>query len=196
MKRIIEATEHSDPIMSALVIVAVCTGLRRSELLGLRWQDVDIKRGVLNVSRAVKTTSEGVKTGDTKTHSQRLLRLDSATMAILGTHRANMERITRTPVENSAHIFTWDPAGNPTNPTTASARFMRICRRLGIQSRFHDLRHAAATGMLADGVDIATVAHRLGHANSRITIAVYAHSLVASDELAASVISKKLLRLT
>jgi integrase len=55
--------------MSALVIVAVCTALRRSELLGLRWQDVDTVRGVLNVSRAVKTTSKGVKTGDIKYYS-------------------------------------------------------------------------------------------------------------------------------
>ncbi len=69
-----------------------------------------------------------MKTGDTKTHSRRTLRLDPATVAVLEIHRGTIEGITGTPAENSAHIFTWDPAGNPTDPTTVSARFMRACR--------------------------------------------------------------------
>ena len=90
------------------------------------------------------------------------------------------------------YLFTWRKV--PTNPDALTMRFDRLAQKVGVDCRLHDLRHCVATHMLAEGVDVATVARRLGHATPKVTLQVYAHAVEEKDREAAGLMSKLLAR--
>jgi integrase len=111
-------------------------------------------------------------------------------------HRHYEERAQKigTHLAGGAYVFSDAPDGaTPWRPNRVTLAFVRLCREVGITDvRLHDLRHFAATQMLAGGVPVNTVAGRLGHANPATTLNVYAHFLESSDEVAANVLGSLL----
>jgi integrase len=182
--------DASSDRLHCLWVLAATTGMRRGELCGLRWEDIDLDTGTLTVRRALVMV-HGVPTETTpKTGSgQRQIGLDQATIAVLRAHQArqNSEQQNCPPGlwKHQGHVFT-DELGRPLIPEYVTKNFTRVVRRAGLPKiRLHDTRHSHATAMIAAGVDVKIVADRLGHASTAITQNTYQHRVEALDRAAA-----------
>ncbi len=171
------------------LVLAAVTGARRGELVALRWSDLDLERGALTITRAISEGVDGpVEHPRPKTRgSVRRLALDEATVAILAAHRCRHAEAAATcgvSLPGNAFVFSHEPDGSvPWKPGYVSLKFRRLRHSVGLdQVRLHDLRHFVATTLLGAGVDLQTVAGRLGHAGGgRTTLAVYSHFQQAAD---------------
>lgn len=187
--RIVEAAGEN-PDWGALVWLTMTTGARRGELCGLRWSYVDLPAGVLTFRRAIAQDGKHREEKDTKTHQQRRLALDPATITVLTEHwdrcreRAILAGVT---LAQDAFVFSRLPgARSHLVPSSVSQRYSRLVQRLGIDTHLHSLRHYSATELIAAGVDVRTVAGRLGHSGGGVTtLRVYAAWLAESDQRAA-----------
>lgn len=194
VRQLIAKADETNPVLSAAVILAAVTGCRRGELCGLRWSDLDRDRQVLHVRRAVKVGASDYRlvVGPTKTHQDRRVSLDEVMLAILDTHRNRVERWAadaHVELEPDGYILTPDPTGRrPVNPNVITRGFCRLVDRLGVQCRFHDLRHFTATQLIGAGQDPAVVAGRLGHGDATTTLRIYSHALAERDRTAAAVL--------
>ena len=180
----------SDPL-SALFEVAAFTGLRRGELLGLQWEDIDDDRSRLTVRRQIVQLGHETRVGPVKTSSgqDRVVDLDAATVAALLAHRfrQQQQRTVMGPgwVE-SEHVFTRND-GSTLDPHWVTMRFRELCQEAGVRPiRLHDLRHGQASLMLAAGVPMAVVSKRLGHSSLAITSDTYSHLLEGVGQQAAT----------
>jgi integrase len=173
----------------ALFHVAAYCGLRRSELAGLAWADVDLERGRVHVRQAqVDDALDSTKSED----SDRQLAIDPGTVDAFRTWRKAQlaERIAWGPAwTDSGRVFTRED-GTPIRPGWASARFAALAARAGLPPiRFHDLRHGTATMLLAAGQPIKVISERLGHATSAFTADVYTEVAEELDAAAAAAIA-------
>jgi integrase len=183
----------TDPDLATFVILAAATGARRSELVALRWSDIDADRAVMTVARGIVMGRQGLVEKDTKTHQARRVSLDPTTMTALAAHRERaLARAAEAAaiVPSDAFVFTEDVAGRtPWRPDSTTRAFNRLRDRAGLRDvRLHDLRHYVATRLLASGVDVRTVAGRLGHRNAATTLNVYSHFVPEADQAAAGVL--------
>ena len=186
-----------------LVRLAAMSGLRRGELCGLRWQDVDVANGSVAVLQAVTVVDGHPSVGDVKTkRSRRVVDLDPATVDDLRAWRAAQER-ERTLVGSAwtetGLVFT-TPFGKGLHPDSLSQAFDRLVvpRRkmsetershLPRRLRFHDLRHTHASQLLAAGVNVKVVSERLGHASVAFTLDTYAHLMPGQQAQAAAAVA-------
>ena len=190
--RVLALAVERDPDFGCFLRMAVVTGARRGEVCALRWTDID--GASLRISRSVFGSREDdLREKGTKTHATRRVTLDEGTVATLEGQKArSKERAASCGVtlNRDAFLFTSEPDGSvPWRPGRVTLAFLRLCQEVGVEGvRLHDLRHFAATQMLAAGVPVRTVAGRLGHANAATTLNVYAHVLESSDEEAAGVL--------
>jgi integrase len=180
------------------VVVALYTGLRRGEQLALRWCDVDLDAKTMTVARALEETkADGITVKSTKTKAgRRTITLPEIVIDALRQHRtAQLERAMllgqgRPP--DDALVFPADDGGHM-GPRAFSLRWLRCVRRLGLPAgHWHSLRHTHASQLISAGVDVVTVSRRLGHADPRVTLAVYAHLFVKDDRAAAEAINAAL----
>ena len=187
-----------DPDWAAFVWVAMTTGARRGELCAIHWGDIDLDEGVLVLRRALHVDETGMLCEkDTKTHQQRRIALDQDTVEVL---RALLTRcLARAEAlgvtwSASTYVFSPDPDGvRPLVPDTATQRFGRMAERLGIDCSLHSLRHYSATELIAAGVDVRTVAGRLGHGGGgATTLRVYAAWVAEADQRAAVTLSARM----
>ncbi len=185
----------SDPDWGTLVWVAMTTGARRGELCALRWSHVELTpdREVLWLYRAISHSEDGWIEGDLKTHQQRRVALDPETVSVLTEHRDRVAgRIAALGLDfdNDAFVFSPEPDGcRFLAPSSLSQRFDRMVDRLNIKTTFHKLRHYSATELIAGGVDIRTVAGRLGHAGGgTTTLKAYTAWVSEADQRAAKAI--------
>lgn len=191
--RLFELARQVDPDLAVFVLLAAATGARRSELVALRWSDVNRDVGLVSISRAHVHGRDGVVEKDTKTHASRRVALDATTLSLLLEHHeraAELASACGVELRSDGFVFTRSPDGTvPWRPDAATASFARLRHRAGLDHvRLHDLRHYVATTMLSAGVDIRTVAGRLGHRNAATTLNVYSHFLESSDRAAADVL--------
>jgi integrase len=196
--RIIAQTEKKDSDLACFLRMAVITGARRGELCALRWTDIDMKTATLTIARSVAgpRNDELIEKG-TKTHASRRISLDQASVESLQQQRRRCEDralAAATTYPSKAFVFSDSVDGDtPWHPNRVTHAFGRICETAGVfDVRLHDLRHFAATRLLAAGVPVNTVAGRLGHANPTTTLNVYAHFLESADESAAQVLGSLL----
>lgn len=128
------------------------TGMRRAEVLALRWSDVDISGGMLAIRRNYVLSRGGGIEKDTKTHQMRRISLDPETVAMLAEDRARCdEQAAALGVEPSdqAFLFSHRPLGDgPADPSAVTHRCGKMCAALGIDSHLHALRHYSATELL------------------------------------------------
>ncbi len=180
-----------------LVRLAAATGGRRGQLVGLRWADLD--GAVLSFRRAVSKGDSGFVVKDTKTGREYRLTLDPGTVEdwhAYRRHRDEQAAAFGATLSDDSYVFAQDIEGRtPLYPDTAGAwwRKIRSAEGVGLDTvRLHDLRHAHATGLLADGADLPAVAARLGHASPTTTLRVYAHAVAAGDARAAELTGSRL----
>lgn len=191
------AAAWMDPDWGTLVWLAMVTGVRRGELCGLRWHDVDLNAGVLALSRSIGQRNAETWEKDTKTHQHRRIALDAETVEILAEHhrrcvqRAGSLGLALT---RDAFLFSLVPDGSThLRPNSVSERYSDLVDRLGIETSLHKLRHYSATELIAAGVDIRTVAGRLGHSGGgTTTLRVYAAWVSESDQRAASSLGSRM----
>jgi integrase len=171
--------------LHALWRVALGTGMRRGELLGLRWCDIDLAASQLRVVTALTEVDKVVRLGLTKSGRSRTLFLDDATAAALDGQPRDRD--------TSGHglVFTRDD-GSPWPPTQITDRWRDQwphLARVGVPKiRLHATRHVHATLLVSRGVPIKVVSERLGHATIAMTMDIYAHVLPAMDRNAADAI--------
>ena len=161
-----------------LYYLELATGLRRGELLGLKWEDIDLERGDLRVRRQVSRINGEVVEAPLKTkNAYRTLPLAEDTVSVL--------REQRRKVGNSPWVFP-SPNGGPISPDSVLHMLHRVLKRAGLPKvRFHDLRHTFATLALQNGVDVKTVSGMLGHFSAGFTLDTYAHITSAAQRQAA-----------
>jgi integrase len=171
-----------------IATVALATGMRRGELLALRWQDVDLEGGKLRVERSLEQTKAGLVFKAPKTrYGRRTISLPSSTVAELKTHwKAALERRLAfglgKPTDDSLVFETWD--GQTRSPNALTKEWSRAMKRAGIKATFHSLRHTHASTLIAAGVDVLTISRRLGHGSPVITLGVYGHLFKTDDRAA------------
>jgi integrase len=182
-----------DPDWGTLVWTAMTTGARRGELAALRWTDLDLADGRETVwlRRAIRKADGQLAEADLKTHQQRRVALDPETTAILREHRTRWAaRLAELGLEPDprGYVFSGTADGRvwPV-PASISQRYDRLADRLGITTTFHKLRHYTATELIVGGVDIRTVAGRLGHSGGgTTTLRAYSAWVSEADQRAAA----------
>ena len=185
------AEKRGQPVLATAIALAATTGLRRGELAGLQWSDVDVERRRLEVHRSIKNDVEsGWIAGPPKTHQARRIALDEFTAEVLRLHRAHAEKWAReagTTLSDTSYVLTLDPSGQkPIKPDSLGQSFARLCskeKKVGLT--LHSLRHFSASMLIASGRDVRTIAGRLGHSDATTTLRVYAHMVEGRDQDAA-----------
>ncbi|MET9592029.1 tyrosine-type recombinase/integrase [Streptomyces sp. NPDC006516] len=166
--------------LHALYELALRTGLRKGELLGLHWDDLDLNTGTAAIHRSLqRTRTGGLTVLHTKTRaSERRIVLPTECVNSLKTHWEQQEearQVAGTGWSDNGLVFT-TLTGGPLEPANLTRSFSRLLNRAGLRRiRFHDLRHSTATLLLEQGVDIVVIKELLGHAHIGVTAGVYAH---------------------
>jgi integrase len=197
--RILAAAWEDSVEWGTLVWLVMVTGIRRGELVALRWSDVDFDTETLLVRRSIVKVGGRVIEKDTKTHRMRRIALDPETVKVLDEHRARwVGQAAELGLDalDDAFLFSYEPdQSRPLDPSGVTHRYSRMCAGLGIDSHLHALRHYSATELLGAGVDLRTVAGRLGHGGSGVTtLRVYAAFVAESDRRAAQILGRRLVR--
>jgi integrase len=173
------------------VLLAVTTGMRRGEIMGLKWDDIDLNTGCLTLRRAVIQIGEKLMFKAPKTQgSRRTIVLPKAAIAGLKAHKEQQDAEKRLFGEGyqKNDLVCAMPDGQPIPPDDISNKFRWIVKRAGLPyMRFHDLRHTSATILIASGVPVKVVSERLGHCNTSITQDIYTHVLPNMQQQAADV---------
>lgn len=178
LRRFLKHTQ--DHALGPLWAFAAATGLRRSELLGLRWADVDLDRWTVTVSQTVLEGEEGHRPEEDQksTTSARTIHLDRRTVELLRRHRkAQLEQRLQAGPAWQDHDLVF-PLRNGTwyHPDTITSAFGRAVKAAGVPKiRLHDLRHTHATLLLKAGVNPKVVSERLGHSSVAFTLDTYSH---------------------
>lgn len=173
-----------------LYLLAWVTGMRRSELLGLQWPDVDFKRNLLNVRRSLVKIKGGYEINEPKTKlSRRKITLPEKIMPVLEEHLKKQTEESRYKVGYNPLQFVFcNQSGTPYSPDHISHKFSEDVERAGLRKiRFYDLRHGHATHLLELGEDIKVIADRLGHSTIMLTGDTYTH---VQHEIQVNVASK------
>jgi len=192
VKKLLQVARDTNDRNYALYYLAIVTGMRQGELLGSQWKNVDLEKGIIKVNQNLKRLPSGkLVFGKPKTKTSiRSIAIGEETNEVL---RDQEERI-KTEREDDRVKHLWkemdmvfpSTIGTPIDPTNILKKFRQSLKKAGLpRLRFHDLRHTSAALMLNNGVDIYLAYRRLGHANPSITLDVYGHLLVSSDNNAA-----------
>lgn len=184
--------------------LAIVTGMRRGELLGLRWADVDLDGGWLVVRRALVKSVGGLREEATKSGKGRRIDLTASQVAMLRAQRQAQltARLAAGPAwQDQGLVFAQEPSGFPTAlpggrpfaPTSLGRHWHALLARHGLPHiRPHDLRHLNATLLLEAGVHPKVVQERLGHANVSITLDTYSHVTPTLGRAAAELLDERL----
>jgi integrase len=184
------AASSRAPEMATVITVAALTGLRRGELCGLRWSDVDWRGMSIMVERSVWQTSAGWGAKEPKSHQVRPLMLGKSTIGVLAGRKRRVDHLchaTGVALAPDAYIFGPDVDGTrPAMPSRLTQAFRRLCEQMEDRAakadpprkeswpyRLHDLRHYTATELFRTGHSARTVADRLGYADPALTLRVY-----------------------
>lgn len=185
----LEVARESGDRFEPLYVLAITTGLRRGELLGLRWDDADLERGTLRVGRGLVREGGRYTLGETKTkRGRRLVNLTARTLNALKTHRKRQleERVRLSGLHEDRGLIFSTRVGTPLNPENLVKRsFKPLLEKAGLpEIRFHDLRHTCATLLLGRGVHPKLVQELLGHATIAMTLDNYSHYLPSMGDQA------------
>lgn len=189
---------NSQPIYYKTAIeVLLFTGMRRGELLGLEWSDIDFEKQTITIQRSLQYLPEmGVFTDETKTKSShRVIKVPSSALTSLRHYRAwqQMTFIRNGKLwEESSHVFVTQN-GTPMHPDTLTGWFKDFIKTTDLpQIHIHSLRHTNATLQIANGVSVTTVAGILGHSNANTTTKVYAHAIQSAAAASAEMMDNLL----
>lgn len=180
--------------LESLFVLALATGLRRAELLGLRWSDVDLPGKALFVRQTLQRTDSGLEFVPPKTHrSARPLPLSDLAVRALESQRLRQakERLAAGEAWQDLGLVFANTIGTAMEPRNVNRRFEQLRAAAGLEwLHLHDLRHAFATFLLDQGEELRTVMELLGHSTIRMTADTYGHVLPARARQAASAIDR------
>jgi integrase len=182
----------------ALWLLVATTGMRRGELAGLRWVDINFANARVSPQRPRVVVNHAVQVSEPKTaKGRRALALDPATLAVLREHQtrqAEEKAVIGAGYRHSGLVFTW-PDGSPIHPDLMTRWFEQHSRAAGLpRIRLHDVRHSYASAALAAGVPAKVISERLGHATVGFTLDTYSHILPGLDAAAAQAVAQLILR--
>ena len=175
----------------AAFLLLATTGMRRGEVLGLRWRDIDFERSTLSIGQTLVLVGDAAHFATPKTRSgARTIALDPATLEALAAHHRRQRGRARA----SDHVVFARLDGSPIHPKLMSAWFRKAARGSGLPPiRLHDVRHSYATAMIRAGVPVKVVSQRIGHSNPIMTMTIYQHVLPGDDAHAALVGARAIL---
>lgn len=193
-RRFLEAAKGER--LEALLVLALTTGMRRGELLALRWKDVDLDRSVLAVTGSLQGQSRPtLSIGTPKSGKSRSVALGTVAVTALREHRkrqAQEQLLVGGEWRDVGLVFSTE-FGDFLSPTTLRLALRRTLSRAGLPTiRFHDLRHSAATLMLSRGVHPKMASEMLGHSTIAITLDLYSHVTANMQREAADAINAAL----
>lgn len=182
-----------------LIWLKMVTGARRGEILALRWNDLHLSQAVIEIRRSYTHRSGKAREKDTKTHQMRRIALDTDTVELLQAQRTGREELAKQlAIQFDERSFVFSYAADfsrPCNPDGISHRYTKMCTDMGIVSHLHTLRHYSATELISAGVDVRTVAGRLGHGGGgTTTLRVYAAWVEHSDRTAVDLLAARMKR--
>ena len=183
----------------AIVQLMIASGARRGEIMGLKWTNIDFKKNTIKVCDNLQYTRErGTYLDTTKTDEPRFLTIDKSVMQLLSRHRAEQAliRFRMGPDWNPEGYCFTQANGNPMNPNSITDFLRKFSKKYDLPHIHpHAFRHTQASILISEGVDVVTVAKRLGHKQVTTTENIYAHALAKADaeanEVMASVLFKK-----
>lgn len=197
--RLVETAWQADEQWGLYLWLAMVLGARRGELVALRWQHVDFDTSFVTIRRNYVRAGGTAYDKDTKGHQMRRLNVDQATLDLLVSRRTSCERLLAlagVDLRPDHLVFSASlDLLRPRDPSSMTRRYKRLAEKIGIESHLHELRHYSATELLTAGVDLRTVAGRLGHGDGTTTLRHYAAWVTKADEQAASIVSARLPRL-
>ena len=198
--RLIELLEDAPEQYKAAVIVLLFTGMRRGELLGLEWSDIDYNEQTISISKSsLYLPGKGIFEDDTKnSSSNRIIKVSHTVLQTLKEHKIYQMHQQTISGKNNNKVFT-AADGSPMHPDTLSSwfnRFISAHKNELPQIHIHSLRHTCATLNIANGVAVTTVAGQLGHANATTTTKIYAHVVKAAQAQAADIMDSILTKKT
>ncbi|SJM33127.1 tyrosine-type recombinase/integrase [Mesorhizobium delmotii] len=192
--------------LSPIATVAVGTGMRQGEIMGLRWADIDLDKGALRVERSLEETkATGLRLKAPKSKAgTRTISLPASVVDALKAHRKRQLELRLAlglgKPGKDALLFC-GPEGEAIAPSRISGAWRDAIARLRKRNdngapplvehpkiRFHDLRHTHASALIASGLDVVAISRRLGHASPVVTLSIYAHLFKRSDDGAAAAI--------
>ena len=177
--------------MYMLAAVGLATGLRRGELLALRWKDVDMEKGVLQVQRSLEQTKTGLRFKEPKTkHGRRQVALPGSLATELRKLRREQQEVRLAlglgKDDPDGLVFRRDD-GRPMRPDNVSSEWRRLVIVLGLPKvTLHAWRHTHASQLIQANHDVLTISRRLGHGSPSITLNVYGHLFKGADAAVAS----------
>ena len=176
-------------------ILLAYTGMRRGEVCGLMWNDVDLDRGMISVNRAAfRAKGQGVLMASPKTaKSRRSISIDQDTVEVLRAHRGE-QLVNRVELgdafQDHGYVLT-GPLGQVLDPFNLTNAWRRLCTKVGAGPiRLHDLRHFHATQLLVAGINPKVVQERLGHSVISVTLDIYSHVVPGLQEQATQVFAE------
>ncbi|MSQ21741.1 MAG: site-specific integrase [Dehalococcoidia bacterium] len=174
----------------ALYVTALTLGMRQGEILGLQWRDLDLDLGMVAIRRTLVRLNGAVTFPEPKTErSRRVLWLPKMTVSALRAHHARqlMERLIAGSLwQDTGLVFTTE-TGEPLRDTSVTKAFQRVLLTAGLRhQRFHDLRHAAASFLLAQGFEMRQIMGILGHSSIALTANLYTHLMPAVKQEASA----------
>jgi integrase len=176
------------PIVSFLL----GTGCRRGEVLALRWQDIDLEKGIVRIERSVEQTKAGLRVKAPKTKAgKRSVMISPWLIAELRAHHTRQQeqrlKLGMGRAAADTLVFArWD--GKMRAPHWLSKNFAAAIKALKIDCKLHALRHTHVSQLIAAGLDVLTISRRIGHASATITLDVYGHLFANTDARAAEII--------
>ena len=175
------------------IVLETGSGMRRGEILALRWKDVDLRAGTATVRQTLEETRSGIAFKQPKTQKgARLIPLPAFAIEALKRHRSEQaaHRLKVGDAYQDHGLVFPRPDGRPWSPASFSVGFIAFARRHGFESlTFHHLRHTHATQLLKQGVHPKVVSERLGHSTIGVTLDVYSHVLPSMQQDAAEKIN-------
>jgi integrase len=172
---LIEAARGS-PLFVPIMLGVRC-GLRRGEVVALRWRNVDLERGQISIVASAEQTEQGVREKEPKSGKGRTVVLSPTEIEELRSHRRWQALLALGVRLTDDHHVVAREDGQALQPRSLTHAFVKFVRRHGFQIRLHDLRHSHATHMLAAGIHPKIAQERLGHSSVGITLDLYSHVL-------------------
>lgn len=194
-RTLIKALNNVDLKYQLITHFAIIGGLRRSEILGLKWADINFKEQCATVNQSsLYVPKKGYVVGDLKNETScRIVALPKVTMLLLLDYRI------QTPNTDNDFIFINDKGrrkGLRMNPTSVTAWFKRFREQIGLPEEvpLHGLRHTNATILITKGINVKSVSSRLGHSNTSTTLNIYAQAVTGVDKTAGETLDKILFK--
>jgi integrase len=196
MAKIIETAWRTAPWWGLYLWVSAVLGARRGEVVALQWEDVDLQRGVIRLDENYVRAPNGMVLKDTKNHQMRRVSIDTPTVELLQQHKMLcVEKLAAAGGVLSCQtwLFSARPDfSRPRDPASLTRRYSLLVAKLGVNTSLKELRHYSATELLTSGVDLRTVAGRLGHGDGTTTLRFYAAWVGAADQAAAATIGGRM----